>query len=62
VSGQPWGESRSQEEFPNLLEALPYFSKQHEPEWAFEFAVELLIGGMERMLEEKPWLATSADG
>jgi TetR/AcrR family tetracycline transcriptional repressor len=49
------------EEYPNLLEALPYFSKQHDPDWAFEFAVDLLIGGMEQMLEKKPWLSEAPE-
>lgn len=39
------------EEFPHLLEALPYFSKYQEPEWAFEFALDLLVGGLEHLLE-----------
>jgi TetR/AcrR family tetracycline transcriptional repressor len=39
------------EEFPHLLEALPYFSKYQDPEWAFEFALDLLVGGLEHLLE-----------
>jgi len=39
------------EEFPHLLEALPYFTKYQDPEWAFEFALDLLVGGLEHLLE-----------
>jgi AcrR family transcriptional regulator len=39
------------DEFPHLLEALPYFTKYQEPEWAFEFALDLLVGGLEHLLE-----------
>ncbi|MGC9974321.1 MAG: TetR/AcrR family transcriptional regulator C-terminal domain-containing protein [Gaiellaceae bacterium] len=38
------------EEFPHLLEALPYFSKYQDPEWAFEFALDLIVGGLEHLL------------
>jgi len=39
------------EEFPNLLEALPYFSECKNADWAFEFALELIVGGLEHQLE-----------
>jgi TetR/AcrR family tetracycline transcriptional repressor len=48
-------------EFPNLLEALPYFSKHHDHAWAFDFAVDLLVGGMEHMLEKRPWEAEAPE-
>ncbi len=48
-------------EFPNLLEAFPYFSKNHDHAWAFDFALDLLVGGMEHMLEKKPWEAETSD-
>ncbi len=40
-----------QEEFPNLLEALPYFNDCKDADWAFEFALELIVGGLEHQLE-----------
>ena len=43
------------EEFTHLLEALPYFNQCHDPDWAFEFALDLIVGGLERMLEEARW-------
>ena len=39
------------EEFPNLLEALPYFTRCKDADSAFEFALDLIVGGIERMLE-----------
>jgi len=39
------------EEFPNLLEALPYFTRCKDADWAFEFALDLIVGGIDRMLE-----------
>jgi hypothetical protein len=39
------------EEFPNLLEALPYFNGCKDADWAFEFALELIVGGLEHQLE-----------
>lgn len=39
------------EEFPYLLEALPYFNDCKDADWAFEFALELIIGGLEHQLE-----------
>ncbi|MGD0166599.1 MAG: TetR/AcrR family transcriptional regulator C-terminal domain-containing protein [Gaiellaceae bacterium] len=41
------------EEFPNLLESLPYFNQKNDPDWAFEFALDLIVGGLERMLERQ---------
>jgi TetR/AcrR family transcriptional regulator, tetracycline repressor protein len=43
------------EEFPHLHEALPYFNQCQDPDWAFEFALDLIVGGLERMLEEARW-------
>jgi len=43
------------DEFPNLLESLPYFNDCHDADWAFEFALDLIVGGLERMLERRPW-------
>ena len=43
------------EEFPNLLESLPYFNESRDADWAFEFALDLIVGGLERMLEKQPW-------
>jgi hypothetical protein len=42
-------------EFPCLHEALPYFNQRQDPDWAFEFALDLIVGGLERMLEQKRW-------
>jgi TetR/AcrR family tetracycline transcriptional repressor len=39
------------EEFPNLLEALPYFNECKDADWAFEFALEIIVGGLEHQLE-----------
>ncbi|MGA9762749.1 MAG: TetR/AcrR family transcriptional regulator [Gaiellaceae bacterium] len=39
------------EEFPYLLEALPYFNECKDADWAFEFALDLIIGGIEHQLE-----------
>ncbi|HEY5159515.1 MAG TPA: TetR/AcrR family transcriptional regulator [Gaiellaceae bacterium] len=39
------------EEFPNLLEALPYFNDCKDADWAFEFALELIVSGLEHQLE-----------
>jgi TetR/AcrR family tetracycline transcriptional repressor len=39
------------EEFPNLLEALPYFDACKSADWAFEFALDLIVGGIEHQLE-----------
>jgi AcrR family transcriptional regulator len=38
-------------EFPNLLESLPYFDECHDADWAFEFALDLIVGGIEHQLE-----------
>jgi len=43
------------DEFPNLLESLPYFNDCKDADWAFEFALDLIVGGLERMLERQPW-------
>jgi AcrR family transcriptional regulator len=40
-----------EEEFPNLLEALPYFDECRDADWAFEFALDLIVGGLEHQLE-----------
>jgi len=40
------------EAFPNLLEALPYFDECKDADWAFEFALELIVGGLEHQLED----------
>jgi hypothetical protein len=42
-------------EFPHLHEALPYFNQCQDPDGAFEFALDLIVGGLERMLEQKRW-------
>ena len=47
-------------EFPHLHEALPYFNQCQDADWVFEFALDLIVGGLERMLEKQPWLASSA--
>jgi len=39
------------DEFPNLLESLPYFDECHDADWAFEFALDLIVGGIEHQLE-----------
>ncbi|MGD0273818.1 MAG: TetR/AcrR family transcriptional regulator [Gaiellaceae bacterium] len=49
-------------EFPHLHEALPYFNQCQDPDWAFEFALDLIVGGLERMLEEKRWSAEPEPG
>jgi AcrR family transcriptional regulator len=49
------------EEFPNLIEALPHFNEHSDPDWAFEFALELIAGGLERMLEKRPWLTEAQE-
>lgn len=49
------------EEFPNLLEALPYLSKHHDHCWAFDFALDLLVGGMEHMLDKQPWTSGQSE-
>ncbi|MGZ4358766.1 MAG: TetR/AcrR family transcriptional regulator C-terminal domain-containing protein [Gaiellaceae bacterium] len=41
------------DEFPHMLEAAPYFCKDSDPDWAFEFALDLMIGGLERLLEQR---------
>ncbi|MHB8060432.1 MAG: TetR/AcrR family transcriptional regulator C-terminal domain-containing protein, partial [Gaiellaceae bacterium] len=43
-----------EEEFPNLLEALPYFNECKDADWAFEFALDLIVGGIEHQLEKVP--------
>ena len=48
-------------EFPNLLEALPYFNECKNADWAFEFALDLIVGGLERMLEKEPWLTEESE-
>ncbi len=39
------------EEFPYLLESLPYFNERKNADWAFEFALDLIVGGLEHQLE-----------
>lgn len=39
------------EEFPYLLESLPYFNECKNADWAFEFALDLIVGGLEHQLE-----------
>jgi TetR/AcrR family tetracycline transcriptional repressor len=41
----------SPEEFPNVAEAIPFITKHPDPDWAFELALDLIIGGLERLLE-----------
>ncbi len=38
-------------EFPYLLESLPYFNECKNADWAFEFALDLIVGGLEHQLE-----------
>ncbi len=39
------------ERFPHVIEAADYLCDRTDPEWAFEFALDLLIGGLEKLLE-----------
>jgi AcrR family transcriptional regulator len=47
-------------EFPHLLEALPYFNQCQDPDWVFEFALDLIVGGLERVLEQERWSTDEA--
>jgi len=49
------------DEFPHLLEALPYFSECQDADWVFEFALDLIVGGLERMLELERWSAAEPE-
>lgn len=41
------------DDFPNLVEAAPYICEFSDPDWAFEFALDLLNGGLEALLEQR---------
>lgn len=42
------------EQFPHLAETAPYISEEPDPEWAFEIALDLIVGGLEHVLEGSP--------
>jgi AcrR family transcriptional regulator len=39
--------------FPNVVEAAAYLCKHSDPDWAFEFALDVIIGGFEKLLERE---------
>jgi hypothetical protein len=41
----------SPEDFPNIVDAAPYLCEESNPDRAFEFALDLIHGGLERLLE-----------
>jgi TetR/AcrR family tetracycline transcriptional repressor len=40
-------------DFPHLAAALPYLDQHEDPDRAFELALDLIVGGLERLLESK---------
>jgi AcrR family transcriptional regulator len=40
------------EEFPHIIEAATYMGEAPDPDWAFQFGLDLLIGGFEKVLEQ----------
>jgi len=64
-SGNPLQKARSAEaraflatlpaaEFPHVCEAEEWLCNAVDPEWAFEFTLDLIIGGLEKLLERRP--------
>jgi TetR/AcrR family tetracycline transcriptional repressor len=41
------------EEFPNMLESAPYVCEHPHADEAFELALELIVGGLEKLLEQR---------
>jgi AcrR family transcriptional regulator len=41
------------DEFPHLIEAAPDICEISDPDWAFEFALDLLDGGLQALLERR---------
>jgi len=39
------------ERYSYVLEAAPFICKQPDPDWAFELALDVIIGGLEKLLE-----------
>ena len=49
------------EDFPHVIEAADYLCEPSDPVWAFEMALDLLIGGLEKLLEDAPRPAQCSD-
>lgn len=39
------------EEYPHIVEAAAYLSEAPDPDWAFQLGLDLLIGGLEKILK-----------
>ena len=39
------------ERYPHVLEAAPFICKHPDADWAFELALDVIVGGLEKLLE-----------